>query len=234
MALKEYSGGISPAEHETVGRLRRALFGWGRRSGRDFWWRHQQDPYVTTVVEILLKQTRASSVVDEIRRFIDRYPTPAHLSRARLSRLETDLRPFGFHRQRAQHLKALGRALTVGGRSITADREALLALPGVGPYAASAVRVFAFGRREPVIDVNVVRIVQRIFGVKVERGEGRRNQRIKDLAVALLDGREPRRLNWALLDFGAQVCRARNPKCGECPLAEVCSTRGAGLAVASA
>lgn len=232
--LNEYSDGITRAERLTIGKSRDALLRWGRSHGRDFWWRHQKDPYVTTVVEILLKQTRATTVVEEIRGFVGRYPTADHLSCARLTRLERDLRPFGFQRQRARHLKALGRALTVDGQSITSDREALLALPGVGPYAASAIRVFAFGRGEPVIDVNVVRIVQRLFGVRVERGEGRRNKRIKELAAALLHGRQPRKLNWALLDFGALICRARNPKCDECPLAGLCAARQTGLAVASA
>jgi A/G-specific adenine glycosylase len=177
---------------------------------------------VTAVVEILLKQTRASSVEEEVRSFVEHYPNPEALATASIRRLSKDLVPFGFHRQRAVHLKALGTTLSREGRKISADRDTLLSLPGIGPYAASAIRCFVYGAREPVIDVNIVRIVERVFGVKYERGEGRRNKEVKRLATALLDGGQPRRLNWGMLDFGALVCRERNPRCSECPLNQTC------------
>jgi A/G-specific adenine glycosylase len=179
---------------------------------------------VTAVVEILLKQTRASSVEDEARMFVERYPNPQSLASASTRRLIRDLKPFGFHRQRAVHLKALGVALAKEGRVISADRDNLLSLPGIGPYAASAIRCFVYGASEPVIDVNIVRIVERVFGVTYQRGEGRRNKDVKRLAAALLNGRQPREVNWALLDLGALVCRERRPLCNDCPLNQVCLT----------
>lgn len=210
-------------EEQLVRRVRRRLLSWARTSGRDFWWRHQRDPFVTALVEILLKQTRASSVEQEIRVFVGRYSTPESLASADLNQLITDLTPFGFQRQRASHMKALGTALSSEGRRISANRDDLLRLPGIGPYAASAIRCFVFGKPDPVIDVNIVRIVQRMFGVHFEKGEGRRNAEIKRIALRLLQGRQARQMNWALLDFGALVCTERSPKCQACPLVESCA-----------
>lgn len=220
----------SGPELERARSIRRSLLRWSRASGRDFWWRHQRDPFVTAVVEILLKQTRASSIQEKARRFVECYPTPESLARASVDQLTQDLAPFGFHKQRAAHLQALGLALTSGGRKISVDEDSLLSLPGIGPYAASAIRCFVFGVSEPVIDVNVVRIVERAFGVAYERGEGRRNKDVKRLAVALLSGRQPREVNWGLLDLGALVCRQRQPRCGVCPLNRACVTASEVLA----
>lgn len=227
--LKTYVEASRP-ELDRVRRIRRSLLRWSRASGRDFWWRHQRDPFVTAVVEILLKQTRASSIHEKARRFVERYPSPESLAKVSVEQLTEDLGPFGFHKQRAAHLKALGLALTSGGREISADKNSLLSLPGIGPYAASAIRCFVFGAPEPVIDVNVVRIVERTFGIAYERGEGRRNKDVKRLAMALLAGRQPREVNWGLLDLGALVCRERNPKCEMCPLNRACVTAGEVLA----
>ena len=220
----------SAPELDRVRRIRRSLLRWSRLSGRDFWWRHQRDPFVTAVVEILLKQTRASSIHERARLFVERYPTPESLAEASGDQLIEDLAPFGFHKQRAAHLKALGLALTSGGRKISADKDNLLSLPGIGPYAASAIRCFVFGSSEPVVDVNVVRIVERTFGVTYERGEGRRNKDVKRLAAALLAGAQPREVNWGLLDLGALVCRERHPKCEACPLNRACVSASEVLA----
>ena len=179
---------------------------------------------MTALVEILLKQTRADSVEHRIRRFTEQYPSPQALSAASLLDLERDLAPFGFQRQRAAHLKAFGTVLSSNPQMLRRDEKALLSLPGIGPYAASAIRCFVYGARDPVIDVNIVRIVERVFGVAYERGEGRRNKEVKRLAKELLNGRQPREMNWGLLDLGALVCRESKPRCSECPVKEICSS----------
>lgn len=222
---------MSPVDEQwRIRAIRRRLLGWGRISRRQFWWRDQRDPFVTAIIEVLLKQTRASAVEMEAKRFLALYPDPEALAGATEGQLARDLKPFGFHRQRSAHLKALGTALALGERSISPDRDNLLSLPGIGPYAASAIRCFVYGISEPVIDVNVVRIVERAFGITYERGEGRRNKEVQRVAAALLRGRRPREVNWTLLDLGALVCRQRNPLCNECPLSRVCLHRTEGVA----
>jgi A/G-specific adenine glycosylase len=213
------------SEHEsrTVRRTRRALLSWYRTSGRRFWWRNQRDPFVTAVVEILLRQTRADVSEGRIADFLVCYPTPESLVTSSLEEIELKLSPLGFQRQRATQLHALGEALTTGAR-LGPIKEALLSLPGIGPYTANAIRCFVYGAREPAVDVNVARIVQRVFAVDFKRGEGRRNAEIWRLARALVQGGRPREMNWALIDLGALVCTARRARCDVCPLRSWCSS----------
>lgn len=198
------------------------LLKWGGVKGRSFWWRKDRDPYTILIVEVLLRQTRAATVVKEISDFVLKYPSATALADGCIQEIEKDLQPFGLYRQRARQLKLLGQALVSSG-SVPENERELLSLPGVGPYTASAVRCFAFGASEPVVDVNLARIVERVFGLHIERGEPRRNKRLILLAKALLAGESPREMNWALLDLGALVCTARQPRCGLCPLEHLCS-----------
>lgn len=209
--------------------VRRRLLRWARQHGRSFWWREQRDPYVTAVVEVLLRQTRAEPVVEEALRFVARYPAPEKLADADVAQLAEDLRPFGLYRQRAEQLKALGWALVERPGGFPRRRQDIASLPGVGPYATAAIRCFVFGAREPVVDVNLVRIIQRVFGVEVPRGEGRRSKDVSLVAESLLAGGQPRAVNWALLDLGALVCTARQPRCGICPLAGTCQYQQRGF-----
>jgi A/G-specific adenine glycosylase len=110
---------------------------------------------------------------------------------------------------------------------VPSDRDALLALPGVGDYTASAVASFAFGGRHPVLDTNVRRVFARVVdGVafpapSVSAGE-------RALAESLMPAREAHRWAAATMELGAIVCTARAPRCGVCPLADRCRWRAAG------
>lgn len=203
--------------------IRRGLLRWWRKSGREFWWRRVRDPYTIAIVEVLLKQTNASASYGRIQKVVRRYPSAEALSKASLAKLEGELQPLGLHRQRATQLRNLGAALVDRNEIVPRKTSELLKLPGVGPYAASAIRCFAFGSREPVIDVNVVRIVHRLFGITEHRGELRRSKQIQAAATDLVAGRKARELNWALLDLGALVCTSRKPRCSVCPLLPHCS-----------
>jgi A/G-specific adenine glycosylase len=110
-----------------------------------------------------------------------------------------------------------------------ADVDALLALPGVGPYTARAIAVFAYGRRHPVVDTNVRRVIARAVGGQGQAGPA---ATARDLAAmdALLPADEPEAavFNAGMMELGAIVCTARDPKCGACPLAGMCRWRAAG------
>lgn len=201
--------------------LRRRLLRWGRANFRPFPWRESRDPYATLLTEVLLKQTNAERVVGVRDALLREYPTPRSLAAAEERAVEAVIAPLGLSRQRAAHLTALGRALAAL-RAVPKTVAGLRLLPGIGPYAAAAVACFAFGSAQPALDVNVARIVVRVFGVPVVRGEPRRNRRVLELAGRLAAGRRPRELNWALLDLGAKVCWPA-PLCPVCPVQERCS-----------
>jgi A/G-specific adenine glycosylase len=127
-------------------------------------------------------------------------------------------------RWRAKKVLAMARYVTekLGG-TLPETEEGLLEVPAVGDYIADALSVFAYGRDGVVVDANVVRIVERLFRVK-SRGESRRDPRIRQLANSMLMPGKSREFNWALIDFGALVCRPANPLCGSCPLSDLCGT----------
>jgi A/G-specific adenine glycosylase len=203
--------------------VRRRLLRWWNRQGRDFWWRHTHDPYIVAVVEILLKQTRASTVERAIDAFVRKYASPIDLVKVAEQALADELRPFGFHRQRAAHLSQFAQAVIDNPRSLMASTAELRRLPGLGLYSSAAVSVFAHGRRETVIDVNVVRVFSRVWGISVPRGELRKSAKIAAVAAKYASTSRPREANWALLDLGALVCTESRPKCFECPLRTCCA-----------
>jgi A/G-specific adenine glycosylase len=116
---------------------------------------------------------------------------------------------------------AAGIIRTFGGK-VPQKREDLLILPGVSDYVASALCCFAYNIPETLIDTNTVRVVGRLYGLKI-KDSSRRNRRFREILVALVDPSNPRAYNYALLDLADQVCtRKRPPECGRCPLAGWC------------
>src|SRR5712692_2418229 len=105
------------------------------------------------------------------------------------------------------------------GGEVPGTKDELMSLPGVGDYVASAVVCFSSGEPTPIIDTNVVRVIGRIFGLRLE-GEARRRKEMRDAATLCLDQRQPRLYNYALLDFAALVCAAGAPRCSECPFGQ--------------
>ncbi len=204
-----------------IQRIRRLLLRWGREHFRSFPWRSDRDLYRSLITEILLKQTTAERVVNVRQELVTRFPNPAALAAASHNEVVGVIKALGFAEQRTAQLIAVGQALVDQPPGRNAHGR-LLELPGVGPYTAAAIECFAWGRAEPALDVNVARIVMRLFGVDVIRGEPRRSRVVFDLARALVVGRHPREMNWALLDLGADVCRPV-PICHKCPVASVCA-----------
>lgn len=200
--------------------LRRRLLSWGAANFRSYPWRQDRDPYRTLVTEVLLRQTNAARVESVRAKLLARYPDARRLSQASRRTISRIVSPIGFGAQRTPQLIALAQALQDVGHA-PRTVAALNRLPGVGEYTAAAVACFVFGAREPALDVNVARIVSRVYGIHPRRGELRKNSAIKRAARRLVSGAGPRRVNWALLDLGALVCKP-TPLCPVCPLLEGC------------
>jgi len=196
---------------------------WYEANGRVFPWRGKTSPFGILIAEVLLRQTKAEMVARVWPVFRQAYPTPRKLASARDERLRHWLEPLGLQRQRAQAIKALAAHIETrhGGR-VPKTRRALLAVPHLGIYAASAVRVFAFGFADAVIDANVVRVLARITGQNLGP-DPRRDPRIAFLAWKLLERRKAREHNFGLLDFAAAICKPQKPLCHSCPLLARCT-----------
>jgi len=179
-----------------VGAMKELLLAWYGQNGRDLPWRKTRDPYAILVSECMLQQTQVERVVPRWHAWLEHWPTVDALAAAPVSEVILAWLGLGYNR-RAISLHRAAR--------IVAERgwpDDLTELPGVGPYTAAAVDSFAFGRDVLPVDTNVNRVQERT-------GES------FDSACAQ-----------ALFDLGATVCLARIPRCGACPVEELCPSRG--------
>jgi A/G-specific adenine glycosylase len=150
---------------------------------------------------------------------VARWPGAASLARARVDTIEKVIRPLGLSR-RAGTLKQMA-AVVSGLGEVPSTLDGLLALPGVGPYAAGATLAVAFGKRAPVVDGVTARVYRRYFGLDPATPASSDPGLWRVVAEAS-PARNNKEWNWAVLDLASSVCLPKVPRCHECPLAAHC------------
>ncbi|HEX7274557.1 MAG TPA: hypothetical protein VF248_02995 [Nitrososphaeraceae archaeon] len=206
--------------------LKKSFFvNWYKNYGRDFPWRRDNiHPFHSLITEMLLRQTRAGAVAKLWSEIIDRYPDPYFLSNVDQSVLAGELKLLGFGNQKADALISASKWLIqYHSGKVPSNLEKLLAIPHVGIYAARAVLSFAFNKRIEIVDVNIQRFFARYYGLEVKT-DVRRNPHIIEIAKQSLPkgAKSTQHHNYGLLDFTAEICIARNPRCYICPLSSSC------------
>ncbi len=208
------------------GGFREALAAWFGEHGKDYPWRRTADPYAILVSEVMLQQTRIATVLGRgfYTRFLESFPDVAALAAVDDARLLKAWEGLGYYR-RARMLRETARAVAAAGGGFPRERDALMALPGVGRYTAGALRAFAFNLPAAVVDGNVARVLARImdFHEPVDATAGLRQ--IWQWAEELADLERPRIYHAALMELGQTVCRTGAPDCLACPVAAFCRTR---------
>jgi A/G-specific adenine glycosylase len=213
---------ISPEVAKRISWLRRRLLSWFARNGRSFPWREPgRTPYEVVVAEILLQRTTAAAVPRAYAGFLKRYPSWTALAQSPLKELEDALRPLGLWRQKALAFQRLALSIDMNGGIVPGTRKELERLPGISPYTASAVLAIVYGQAEPLLDVNMARLLDRFLGPP-EGIEARPRRALHALALRLVRSKRALEVNWAALDFGALVCSSRRSLCPECPLRARC------------
>ena len=172
------------------------LLAWFAEHGRDLPWRRTRDPYAILVSEVMAQQTQVERVVPRWQRWLERWPTVEALAAAPAADVIREWQGLGYNR-RALALHRAAQQVAAHGWP-----DDLTGLPGVGRYTADALASFAFGRPVLPVDVNVRRVSERT-GQVFSPAAGQ-----------------------ALMDLGKTVCLARIPRCGACPLAAACPSRG--------
>jgi A/G-specific adenine glycosylase len=208
--------------------FRARLLEWAAENRDDFPWRADVTPYRVLVAELLLTRTRAESVAGVIGSVFVSYPDVDSMAAADIDRLAHILRPLGLHRKRAAMLVRCANQLKGDhGGDIPNDGELLAALPYVGRYAVAAIRSFAFGSCDAIVDTNVARVYRRVFGIEAPKDELRKADVVWKFAEQVLptDAQKARIFNWGLLDLGRVICRPRQPRCERCPMADICRAR---------
>ena len=207
-----------------------AVSRWYGDHARDLPWRRPgTSPWAVLVSEVMLAQTPVVRVVPAWTAWLARWPGPDELAEAGPGDVLRMWGKLGYPR-RALRLRECATALVRDhDAGVPDDLTALLALPGVGVYTARAVAAFAFGQRQPVVDVNVRRVVARAVHARAEPAPPSTRRDLADVEALL--PQEPTaaaRVSIGLMELGAVVCRARRPRCDECPLAASCGWRQAG------
>jgi A/G-specific adenine glycosylase len=172
----------------------------------------------------MLHQTQVSRVLVLYPLFLKQFPTLRALAEAERSGVVVAWRGLGYN-NRAVRLHDLARILVRNhGGKIPDDPSVLRELPGIGKYTTHALLVSVHRRDVPVVDVNVRRVLSRVFWRMRTTADLRPEEEIWDAAQALVPA--GRGYDWAqaLMDLGATICTARSPSCGICPVARLCSS----------
>ena len=216
---------------KTARAIGRALLGWYVEHRRDLPWRRSLDPYSVWVSEMMLQQTQVATVVPYFRRWMQRFPDVAALANAAESEVLHAWQGLGYY-SRARNLQRAAALMVREHEGRVPDAvEALLALPGIGPYSAGAIASIAYGKAEPLVDGNVIRVLSRLFALRGDPNKNPLKTAIWAHARALVPAQEPGDFNQALMELGATVCTPRAPRCEVCPLSKQCQARAQGLAL---
>lgn len=205
---------------------------WQARCGRSgLPWQAAPSPYKTWVSEVMLQQTRASTVAPYFERFVARFPDARSLAAADLDEVLALWSGLGYY-ARARNLHGCARELAAD-RSGELPRTAaeLVRLPGIGESTAGAILSLGFGEPAAVLDANVARVLARVFLVEEPVGSGAGRARLWSLARRLLPGRrDAAAYSQGMMDLGALVCLPKEPRCAKCPLRSLCAARREGAA----
>ncbi len=213
----------------------RVLLDWYDVHARDMPWRVPPkdrkagvtpDPYHIWMSEVMLQQTTVAAVKDYFRKFIRRWPTVSDLAGAEDADVMAAWAGLGYY-ARARNLLKCARVVADDLNGVFPDTyDALLKLPGIGPYTAAAVASIAFDRRAVVLDGNVERVMARLH--RVEEPLPASKETLRGLADGLTPDDRCGDYAQAVMDLGATICTPRSPACGICPWMEGCAGRKAG------
>lgn len=204
--------------------IRTSLLRWYDAHEQPFPWRSARDPYAAMVAAVAAQQTQMARVLEIYDRWMAAFPTLPVLAQAGRDEV---LRVWGRagYPQRAAYLhQAAQHCVEEHGGALPPDPEALLALPGVGPFTAAIIRTFGFGEDAAAVDTNVVRVIGRVLFGDLQPARETPAAAVGAMAERLLPPGEAARWNPALMDYGALVCLPR-PRCQACVLASVCAAR---------
>lgn len=204
--------------------FRDSIRAWFDQSGRDFPWRDAGTPYEVLVAEIMLQQTNAAKVTAIYRDFLREFPSSTRLASARKNSVAKYVAKLGLA-YRTERLIRIARAICdkFDGK-VPQSEEELVSLPGIGKYVARAVLSGAMGHRLAILDTNVIRLLDRYFGIRSARPRPRTDPELWNVAQQLLPRptSDCRNWNYALLDFGAAVCSYYGPSCQDCGCSSRC------------
>ncbi len=206
------------------------LLAWYEEHARILPWREDASPYRVWISEIMLQQTRVEAVKPYFTRFLEAFPDVKALAAAPEDRLLKLWEGLGYYNRARNLKKAAGIIMERYGGRVPDTKEELLSLPGIGSYTAGAIASIAYGKPEPAVDGNVLRVLSRVLASREDVASAAvKRQFEEDLALTMPRG-DCSAFNQGLIEIGALVCLPNGePRCGECPLRSVCLAARNGL-----
>ncbi len=224
--------GLSP---EQIPVFRRLLARWYREHARRLPWREGRDPYHTWVSEVMLQQTRVAAVLEHYARFLRLFPTVVSLALAPEQDVLAAWSGLGYYRRARMLHKAAQFLMKERGGQLPETSAELKTLPGIGDYTCAAIASIAFGESMAVVDGNVERVLLRVTGQPGTAATATRAF-VCEQAAALVpakrmtdDANAAGDHNQAMMELGATICLPRAPLCLQCPVFDLCRTRGEHL-----
>jgi len=207
------------------------LLAWYDHHRRKMPWRsapgEAANPYHVWLSEIMLQQTTVVTAVPYFTRFIERWPAFEDLAASELDDVLKMWAGLGYY-ARARNLHKCARVIMAKwGGEFPRTQQALLQLPGIGPYTAAAISAIAFGRRAVVVDGNVERVMARMFAIEEPLPQAK--PVLQACAQTLTPHSRPGDYAQAVMDLGATVCKPRKPQCALCPWRASCCGRKRGI-----
>jgi len=182
---------------------------------------YQRDPFVVLISTILSQRTRDENTIKATNKLFSVYKTPEEIAKAPLEKLEEIIKEVGFYKVKAERIKEVSRIIAEKYNNKVPDNiEELLKLPGVGRKTANCVLVYGYNKHAIPVDTHVHRISNRLCLVKTKSPEETEKELIK-----IIPKEYWRELNSLFVKFGQIICKPINPRCNECPLANICPSK---------
>jgi A/G-specific adenine glycosylase len=196
-----------------------------RGAARDLPWRRNRSPYAVWISEVMLQQTQVATVIPYFERWLTRFPGVDALAAAPLDNVLKAWEGLGYYARARNLHRAAQLMVERHGGQVPDDRDALLALPGIGQYTVGAILSIAYGRPEPILDGNVRRVLCRVYDIDEDPRrpdvEARLWEHSGSITRSAGSGRAGE-VNEAMMELGALVCVPVTPDCPACPIRDLC------------
>ncbi|TWI52881.1 A/G-specific DNA-adenine glycosylase [Halalkalibacter nanhaiisediminis] len=209
--------------------FQRDLIDWFRENQRVLPWRQSKDAYRVWVSEIMLQQTRVDTVIPYYLAFMREFPTPEALATATEDQILKAWEGLGYYSRVRNLQTAVREVVEEYGGKVPDTREEISTLKGVGPYTAGAILSIAYGKPEPAVDGNVMRVLSRILLIEEDIAKPATRKIFERILYDLISKEDPSSFNQGLMELGALICTPTSPGCLLCPVREQCRANHAGI-----
>jgi A/G-specific adenine glycosylase len=198
------------------------LVKWYTENKRDLPWRHTTDAYIIWLSEVILQQTRVEQGMPYFNRFVEAYPNVTAFAAASEDEVLRLWQGLGYY-SRGRNMLKTARIVQEEYNGIFPKKyNELIKLKGIGEYTAAAIASFSANEAKAVVDGNVYRVIARYFGISEPINSTIGKKLFQSIANDLLNKKYPALHNQAIMEFGAMLCKPKNPACGICPVREGC------------